>query len=66
MEEKEYKELKAKFLGVFANVPYPLRKEIIVVIGEDTFNWSTAKAEIARDTEKAPIILENLKKIGVL
>jgi hypothetical protein len=66
MNDEEYKELKAKFLGVFANVPYPLRKEIIVVIGEDTFNWSSAKAEISRDTDKAPTLLANLKKIGVL
>ncbi len=66
MDDNEYKELKAKFLRIFANVPLPLRREIIVVVGEDTFSWSTAKAEITNDTEKAPIILEQLKKIGVL
>lgn len=66
MDEIIYKDLKAEFLRVFSNVPYPLRKEIIVVIGEDTFNWSTAKAEISRDSEKAPVLLEHLRKIGVL
>lgn len=66
MDDNEYKELKVKFLQAFANVPHPLRKEIIAVIGEDTFNWSSAKAEIVHDTEKAPVILEHLKKIGVL
>jgi hypothetical protein len=66
MEEKEYKALKAKFLSFFANVPQPLRKEIIVVVGEDTFNWSSAKAELTNDTEKAHIILEQLKKMDVI
>lgn len=66
MDDKEYKELKAKFLRIFANVPLPLRKEIIVVVGENTFNWTTAKTEIMNDTEKAFVILEQLKKIEVL
>ncbi|MEA3255104.1 MAG: hypothetical protein U9Q22_04665 [Candidatus Altiarchaeota archaeon] len=66
MDDNEYQELKAKFLRTFANVPQPLRKEIIVVIGEDTFNWSTAKAEIMHNTEKAAVLLERLKEIGVL
>jgi len=66
MDDNEYGELKSKFLQTFANVPQPLRKEIIAVIEEDTFNWHTAKAEITHDTEKAPVILERLKEVGVL
>ncbi len=63
---KDYEVLKAKFLKIYANIPSPLRGEIVAVIGEETFSWSACKAEIEHDTDKAPILLAQLKKIGVL
>ncbi len=58
--------LKATFLKLFANVPVPLREEIIAVIGTNTFTWLSAKAEIERNTPASNLILKQLKKIGVI
>ncbi len=66
MEKKEYEQLKAKFLKLFANVPLQLRQEIIVVVDDESLSWSVASVEIKKDTKKAFIILEHLKKIGLI
>ncbi len=57
MKKKEYNLLKAGFLRTYANVPYPLRSEIIAAIGKETFSWSSAKEEVERDTKNAEKIL---------
>ena len=66
MEKVEYDRLKSHFLKLFANVPFPLRSEIIAVIEDETFTWSSAKEEIVRDTDNAPKILALLKDIDVV
>ncbi len=66
MEKKEYEQLKAKFLKLFANVPLQLRQEIIAVDDEESLSWSVACLELRKDTKKAFIILEHLKKIGLI
>lgn len=66
MKKKEYETLKVQFLRVFANVPLPLRTEIIALVAHEPISWSVAYAEIKKDTEKAPLILEHLKKIGLI
>ena len=59
-------ELKRKFFKVFASVPDPLRDEIVVLIGDDSYTWRTANAEIEHNTEKAKMILKQFQKIGVV
>ena len=66
MDKKEYEILKAKFLKLIANVPLPLRNEIIAVVGKNTISWSVADGEIKHDTKDATTILEHLKKIGLI
>ena len=66
MDKKEYENLKAKFLKLHANVPIPLREEIIAAVDKDTYNWYTANAEIEHDTKKAKLILKQLHKIEVI
>ena len=66
MNEAEYKEMKARFLKVAANVPMPLRKEIIAVIDNQSITWAVAKEEIDRNTKNAKSILEQLKQLGVI
>ena len=66
MEKKEYEVKKAEFLKLFANVPLQLRQEIIAVVDDESLSWSVAAVEIKRDTQKALIILEYLKKIGLI
>ena len=66
MNKNQYDELKVNFLKSFANVPFPLRNEIIAVIDNETFSWSSAKEEIVRDTDNAKKILILLKDIRVI
>lgn len=61
-----YAVLKSKFFETYANVPEPLRREIIAVVGDETFTWQTAKAEIMNDTKTAKKILVLLLEIGVI
>ena len=65
-QSNDYEVLKAKFLKVYANIPSPLRTEIVAVVDNDPFSWAACKAEIEHDTDKALVILRQLQKIGVL
>ena len=58
MDKKEYEVLKAKFLKLIANVPIPLREEIIAVVDEKTVSWNAAYGEIKGNTDNAKTILE--------
>ncbi len=66
MEKKEYEQLKARFLKLFANVPFQLRQEIIAVVDDESLSWSVACVELKKDTKKAYIILEYLQKIRLI
>ena len=66
MEKLEYEVLKAKFLKLIANVPFPLREEIIAVADNQPVSWNVAFGEIKQDTGKAQEILKHLKQIGLL
>lgn len=66
MDQEKYKVLKAKFFKIFANVPQPLREEIIAIVDDDSYTWHTANAEIEHDTENAKKILTQLHKIEVI
>jgi len=66
MNKNEYEVLKAKFLKLVASVPLPLRNEIIAVVSKKTVSWNAAYGEIKQDTDSAKIILEHLKKIGLV
>ena len=63
---QDYDVLKANFFKLYANIPSPLRGEIVAVIGEEPYSWAACKAEIEHDTDNAPVILAQLKKIRVL
>ncbi|MBS3114100.1 hypothetical protein J4448_03285 [Candidatus Woesearchaeota archaeon] len=66
MNKEGYEILKAKFIKLFANVPFPLREEIIAVVDNQPFSWTAAYGEIKQDTDKSQIILTHLKQIGLL
>ncbi|MEK6845762.1 MAG: hypothetical protein AABY26_03315 [Nanoarchaeota archaeon] len=63
---EDYAALKAKFIRVLANVPEPLRVEIVAVIDNNPFSWYAAYGEIEHNTKNADKILLLLQKIGVL
>ncbi len=55
-----------KFLRVYANVPEGLRKDIIVLVDEKTYNWNTSYFEIKENTKLGEKILKALEELGVL
>lgn len=57
---------KAKFLKVYANLPFSAREEIIAVIDDDPFTWNSARLEIEHDTPKGKQILETTIKLRIL
>jgi hypothetical protein len=66
MTANEYHALKARFLKLYANVPMPLRGEIVAVVDDEPFTWASARAEILHDTAKSEKILQQLNNLRVL
>lgn len=61
MEDK-----RAKFLGIFANIPENLRRDILVVVDKKPYTWNTAYLEVKDNTPLGKKILKTLEEIGVL
>lgn len=57
---------KEKFLSAYANVPLPLRKEIITVIDGQPYSWETAYFEIRKDSPLAKKVLNMLSAIRII
>lgn len=55
-----------KFLKIYANLPLPLRSEIIITLGSEPVTWNSAYIEVDNDTEKGKEILKKLKRLGIL
>ena len=60
MEDK-----RAKFLGMFANIPENLRRDILVVVDKKPYTWNTAYLEVKDDTPLGKKILKTLEEIEV-
>ncbi len=60
------KNLKEKFLKVYANIPLGLRSEIICVLDDRPISWDVAFVEIDQDTPKSKIILEKLDRLRLV
>ncbi len=61
MEDK-----RAKFLGMFANVPENLRSDILVVVDKKPYTWNTSYLEVKDNTPLGRKILKKLEEIGVV
>lgn len=59
-------EKRDKFLKIFANLPLPIRDEIILSLEEKPLTWNVAYIEIVNDTPLSKEILEKLEKIGII
>ena len=66
MSKLDYEIFKARFFKAFANVPTPLREEIIAFIHKEPFSWYVANAEVEHNTAKGKSILEQLHKMKVI
>ena len=51
-KEKEIELLRSKFLKTFAKVSDSLRDEIVAVIDDEPFDWSTANVEVRGKTKR--------------
>lgn len=58
--------LRSKFISAYANVNQNLRKDIIVVIEDETYSWQTALYEIREKTALGENILNTLNQIGLI
>ncbi len=67
MQKGGFEVLREKFLKAFANIPSSVRKEdIIVVIDNEPYSWSTATIEVKNQTAIGEKILKTLSKLGLL
>lgn len=65
--EREYEDLKIKFLKIYAKIPEKIREEsIIVVVDDKPYTWNNAVIAIKTDSELGAKILNTLKKVGLL
>jgi len=59
-------ELREKFLGAYADVPSPLRKEIIALIDGKTYTWDSVYFEVEGNTELSKKLLNTLSDLGIV
>lgn len=59
-------ENKTKFLKIYANLPQPVRTEVVAVVDDEPYTWQAAKLEIEQNTEIGKKILDFLQGINVL
>jgi len=64
--EKDIELLRSKFLKTFAKVSDSLRDEIVAVIDDEPYNWSTANVEVKGKTKKGEQILRLMDEVGLL
>jgi len=57
---------RAKFIRIYANVPDPLREDILVMVEKKPFTWNTAYLEIKSKTKLGEKILKAINELGIL
>ena len=60
------KNLKAKFLKSFINIPETMREDILVVVDNKPFSWNSSVIEIKNDTAIGKKILKILEGLKIL
>ena len=58
--------LKESFIQIYSGLADNIRKEIIVVIDDKPYSWTSAYFEIDKGTDLGKRILEKMKKMGFL
>lgn len=61
MEDK-----REKFLSIYADIPEGLRRDIIVIVDDKTYNWNTSYFEIKENTRLGEKILKALEELGII
>lgn len=65
-KEKDIELLRSKFLKTLAKVSDSLRDEIVAVVDDKPFDWSTANVEVRGKTKKGDQILRLMDQLGLL
>jgi len=60
------KNLREKFLSIYADIPETLRKEIIAVVDGKTFTWDSSYFEIRNNTKFSEKILNTLNDTSII
>lgn len=55
-----------RFIGIYANLPLNVRKEIILVIGDEPITWNVACREITGKTKLGAEILKKLEGLKII
>lgn len=66
MDQQKYQALRTKFLMSYADLPFSVRKEVVVCLGNEPVTWRLAFLEIKNETEKGKEILDILDKLKIL
>lgn len=61
------KDLRAKFLKTYANIPLALRDEIVLVLEDyGALTWKTAYFEVKNETTQSERILKELAELKLI
>ncbi len=55
--------MKERFLKTYANLPIPIREDIVVVIDDEPISWRVCCIEVRADTKLGDKILTSLKEM---
>jgi len=58
--------LKSRFIKIYSNLPFKIRKEVIVVIDTKPWSWDAAFSEVNNDTDLGGKILKKLEGLEIL
>lgn len=57
---------KARFLKVYANLPFSIRKDIVLVLDNAPVTWNIAFLEIDNNTKLGEEIFDKLIKLNII
>ncbi len=55
-----------KFLSLYANLPLPLRDEIVLVVDNKPISWNVAYLEVDANTPLSQEILSTLENLQII
>lgn len=57
---------RTKFLSIYANLPLPVRNEVVVVIDHEPLTWNIVMLEVENKTQKGEQALDILQKLKII
>ena len=65
-EKRTIKQLRNNFKKIYANLPLPIRKEVIAIIDNQPMSYFVCWLEIAGETKKGDEILKYLERLDLI